>query len=269
MTRSSMARAGDANLIRARARSFHPIHRLGSLALLTLAIRAAPAAAADAAAPNPLARDYVDIGIHGGIAWRGNVADNTRYAPFGANLGATIDIGRAPYWGGIYADVADFGSRAGVVDPITDRSPKVVAISAGWRAKVAIQLAPRLYLFPALGAGFGRLEYHSSVVLPGPPYRIRSNNASLDGFSVTADATFAYVWRFGAVTLQPLRVSSFMFESNRNPPHPAGYDYGISRNSALLTAAIGVSVDPAAMVLAVWDAVENLSKWGLSKWGQP
>jgi hypothetical protein len=234
------------------------------LALLTLAIRAAPAAAADAAAAapetNPLARDYVDLGIHGGIAWRGNVADS-RYAPFGLNLGVTIDIGRAPYWGGIYADAAEFGGRDGVVDPITDRSPRVRAISAGWRAKVAIRLAPRLYLFPALGAGFGRLEYSSSVVLPGPVYRVRSNTASFDGFSVTADATFAYVWRFGAVTLQPLRVSSFLFESNRSPPYPAGYDYGIARNSALLAAAVGVSVDPAAMVLAVWDTVKGLSQW--------
>jgi hypothetical protein len=248
--------------MRACARSFQPIHRLGCLALLTLALRAAPAAAADAAAPEPkpLARDYVDIGIHGGIAWRGNVADS-RYAAFGFNLGATIDVGRAPYWGGIYADVADFGGRDGVVDPVTDHSPRVRAISAGWRAKVAIRLAPHLYLFPALGAGFGRLEYYSSVVVPGPLYRVRSNSASFNGFSVTADATFAYVWRFGAVVLQPLRVNSFMFESNRNPPYPAGYDYGISRNGAILAAAIGVSVDPAAMVLALWDTVESLSKW--------
>ena len=249
-------------MIRACIRSFHPIHRLTSLAVLTLALRAAPAAAADAAAPepNPLARDYVDIGIHGGIAWRGNVADS-RYAPLGFNLGATIDIGRAPFWGGIYSDVSDFGGRNGVVDPVTDHSPGVRAISAGWRAKVAIRLAPRLYLFPALGAGFGRLQYYSSVVLPGPLYRVRSNNASFNGFSVTADATFAYVWRFGAVIFQPLRVSSFMFESSRNTPHPAGYDYGISRNSVMLAAAIGVSVDPAAMVLAVWDAARSLWKW--------
>src|SRR4051794_35448180 len=93
---------------RARLRSFHPLHRLTALAVLTLALRAAPAAAADGAAPqqNPLAPDYVDIGIHGGIAWRGNVADS-RYAPFGFNLGATIDVGRAPFWGGIYADVVE------------------------------------------------------------------------------------------------------------------------------------------------------------------
>ncbi len=244
-------------MIRARRRSLQLIHGLAFLALLTLGFGAAAAAAAPAPEPNPLARDYVDIGIHSGIAWRGNVADS-RYAPFGFNLGVTIDIGRAPYWGGIYADLADFGGRDGVVDPITDRSPQVIAISAGWRAKVAIRLAPHLYLFPALGAGFGRLEYDSSVVLPGPLYRVRSNNATFNGFSVTADATFAYVWRFGAVTLQPLRVSSFMFESNRHPPYPAGYDYGISRNSAILTAAIGVSADPAAMVLAVWDAVKSL-----------
>jgi hypothetical protein len=70
-----------------------------------------------------------------------------------------------------------------------------------------------------------------------------------------------HVWRFGAVVLQPLRVNSFMFESNRNPPYPAGYDYGISRNGAILATAIGVSVDPAAMVLALWDTVESLSKW--------
>lgn len=252
-------------MMRVRVRSSHPIHRrLASLAVLTLALRAAPAAAADAAVPapqpNPLARDYVDIGIHGGTAWRGNVADS-RYAPFGFNLGATIDIGRAPFWGGIYADAADFAGRDGVVDPITDHSPRFRAISAGWRAKVAIRLAPRLYLFPALGAGFGRLEYHSSTVVPGPFYRVRSNTASFNGFSVTADATFAYVWRFGAVTFQPVRVSSFMFESNRSLAYPAGYDYGISRNGVMLAAAIGVSVDPSAMVLAVRDAVGSLWTW--------
>ncbi len=57
--------------------------------------------------------------------------------------------------------------------------------------------------------------------------------------------------------------SSFMFESNRNPQYPAGYDYGISRNGVMLAAAIGVSVDPAAMVLAVWDAVRSLWNWRL------
>jgi hypothetical protein len=237
--------------------------RLLALAVMaaapTAALGVATAAAADAvsAEPNPLARDYVDIGLHAGLAWRGNVADS-RYDPFGLNFGVAIDVGRAPFWGGIYADGADFGARSGVVDPATNDSPRIWAISAGWRGKVAIRLAPRVFLFPSLGAGFGRLEYHSSEVLPGPGYRVRTNNAAFDGFSVTGEATFAYVWRFGAVTFQPLRVTSFMFERNRSVPYPAGYDYGVSRNGVMLAAAIGVSVDPAAMVLAVWDATKSV-----------
>ena len=229
------------------------------VAAATFALRAAPAAAVDTAAPepNPLARDYVDVGIHGGVAWRGNVADS-RYDPFGLNLGATIDIGRAPFWGGIYSDAAIFNARGSAVDPTTNSAPEVWAISAGWRGKVAIRLAPRLYLFPSLGAGFGRVEYHSSAVVPGPFYRVISNNAAFDGFSVTGEATFAYVWRFGALTVQPLRVTGFMFESDRNAAHPAGYDYGIARNSVMFAAAVGVSLDPAAMVLAVWDAAKSV-----------
>ena len=143
-------------------------------------------------------------------------------------------------------------------NPVTNSAPAIWAISAGWRAKIAIRLAPRLYLFPSLGAGFGRLEYHSSAVLPGPVYRSISNNAAFDGLNVTAEATFAYVWRFGAVTFQPLRVTGFMFESDRSAAHPAGYNYGIARNSVMFAAAIGVSVDPAAMVLAAWDAAKSV-----------
>jgi hypothetical protein len=51
--------------------------RIGiAVAAAALALRAAPAAAVDTAVPepNPLARDYVDIGLHGGVAWCGNVA---------------------------------------------------------------------------------------------------------------------------------------------------------------------------------------------------
>src|SRR4051812_28977244 len=234
--------------------------RIGiAVAAAALALRAAPAAAVDTAAPepNPLARDYVDMGLHGGVAWRGNVADG-RYDPFGVNLGVTIDVGRAPFWGGIYSEGALFNARGSAVDPVTNSAPEIRAISAGWRGKVAIRLAPRLYLFPSLGAGFGRVEYRSSAALPGPGYRFISNNAAFDGFSVTGEATFAYVWRFGAVTVQPLRVTGFMFESDRNPAHPAGYDYGIARNSVMFAAAIGVSVDPAAMVLAVWDTAKSV-----------
>jgi hypothetical protein len=229
------------------------------VAAAAFALRGAPAAAGDTPAPepNPLARDYVDVGLHGGVAWRGNLADS-RYDPFGLNLGVTIDIGRAPFWGGIYSEGAIFNARGGVVDPTTNTAPEVWAISAGWRGKVAIRLAPRLYLFPSLGAGFGHVEYHSNAVLPGPFYRAISNNAAFNGFSVTGEATIAYVWRFGAVTLQPVRVSGFMFESDRSPAHPTGYDYGIARNSVMFAAAIGVSVDPAAMVLAIWDAAKSV-----------
>jgi len=224
-----------------------------------LAVEAADAMAADAppGEANPLARDYVDIGLRGGPAWRGNTVDG-RYSQFGPVLGLTIDIGRAPFWGGIYADIAQFDARAGAVDPKTGEPFTVRAISAGWRAKVAIRLAPRLYLFPALGAGVGHESYSSGHHATSGPNVCNCNTAGFDGFSVTGEATFAYVWRFGAVTLQPLRVTGFMFESNRSVANPPGYDYGVARNSVMLAAAIGVSVDPAAMVLAVWDAVVAL-----------
>jgi hypothetical protein len=226
---------------------------------------AAPAPAAappPVAAPDPLARDYVDIGIRGGLAWRGNTADS-RYSPFGWGLGMTIDFGRAPFWGGIYADIAVFGARAGVVDPKVMDPPSVTAVSAGWRAKVAIRLAPRLYLFPALGAGFGREEYASGHYVRSDFRRVCiCNDAIFDGFNATGEATFAYVWRFGAVSFQPLRVTGFMFMHNRSAANPPGYDYGISRNGVLLAATIGVSVDPAAMVLAVWDAAKSLIPHG-------
>lgn len=214
------------------------------------------------AEPNPLARDYVDIGLHGGPAWRGNVVDS-RYSPFGVSAGATIDVGRAPYWGGIYSEVAQFDGQNGFVDPATNLPPRVRAISAGARAKLAIRLTPRLYLFPSLGAGFGRLDYSSGhYVISGGSNYCNCNTAAFDGFSVTGDATFAYVWRFGAVTFQPLRLTGLMFLSNQNAPHPAGYGYGVSPNGAVLAAAIGVSVDPAAMVLAIWDAVSALTPHG-------
>lgn len=218
---------------------------------------AATAAAADppAAEPNPLARDYVDIGLHLGPAWRGNVADG-RYAPFGLSGGATIDIGRAPYWGGIYSDVAIFDGRAGVLDPKTTQPVTLMTVSAGWRAKIAIRLTPRIYLFPALGAGFGHESYSSGHrVFSNGADLCNCNTASFNGFSATGEATFAYVWRYGAVTLQPLRVNTFLGMSNRSVAVPPGYDYGVAHNSLLFAAAIGVSVDPAAMVLAIWDAV--------------
>jgi hypothetical protein len=217
----------------------------------------ATAAAADppAAEPNPLARDYVDIGLHVGPAWRGNVADG-RYDPFGWSAGATIDIGRAPYWGGVYSDVAIFDARAGTVDPKTNDPPEVTVISAGWRAKVAVRLTPRIFLFPALGAGFGHVGYSSGHrVVSGIGSVCNCNTAGFDGFSATGEATFAYVWRYGAVTFQPLRVSTFLGMSNRSVAVPAGYDYGVAHSGVLLAAAVGVSVDPAAMVLAIRDAI--------------
>jgi hypothetical protein len=50
-------------------------------------------------------------------------------------------------------------------------------------------------------------------------------------------------------------VNTFLGMSNGSVAVPPGYDYGVAHNSLLLAAAIGVSVDPAAMVLAIWDAV--------------
>ena len=236
---------------------------VGIAAGITAAVLALEAATATAGEPppgepNPLARDYVDIGLRGGPAWRGNAADS-RYAPVGWGLGMTIDIGRAPFWGGVYADVAIFDARSGIVDPATNQPPEVLALSAGWRAKIAVRLAARLYLFPALGAGFGQENYRSGHYERGnPPGVCNCNTAAFDGFSITGEATFAYVWRFGAITLQPLRATGFMFMSNRSPANPVGYDYGIPRYSVMFAATIGVSVDPAAMVLAIWDAARSL-----------
>jgi hypothetical protein len=234
-----------------------------AVAIVTTALgvtTTAATAAADTPAPgpNPLARDYVDIGIHFGPAWRANIADG-RYAPFGLGGGVTIDIGRAPYWGGIYSDVAIFTARDGVVDPKTNDPPEVSVISAGWRAKIAIRLTPRIYLFPALGAGFGHVGYASGHwVASGVGAICNCNSAAFDGFSAMGEATFAYVWRYGAVTFQPLRVNTFLGMSNRSAAVPAGYDYGVAHNGLLLAATIGVSVDPAAMVLALRDAIVAL-----------
>jgi hypothetical protein len=57
--------------------------------------------------PNPLARVYVDLGVHFGPAWHGTTVDS-RYSAVGVGGGMTLDIGRPPFWGGVHADVGMF-----------------------------------------------------------------------------------------------------------------------------------------------------------------
>ena len=88
---------------------------------------------------SPLARDYVDMEAYVGVAWLGTAADD-RWVGVGPSFGGAIDIGRAPYWGGIYAIVANFHPKSGVVDPSTGTTPNLVTTSAGWRGKAAVHL---------------------------------------------------------------------------------------------------------------------------------
>ncbi|HLK88540.1 MAG TPA: hypothetical protein VKZ18_01525 [Polyangia bacterium] len=231
------------------------------------AAQGAPVAAAPAASADPQALDYVDYGIHVGPVWRGSLGDD-RFSPVGYGFGMTFDIGRAPYWLGAYADASFLRTKDGFVDPISGEGVDLWAISAGWRAKVAVRLAPRLYLFPSLGAGFGYVYYRSGAC----PYvtlgYVKGNchDADFHGFGVQGSATFAYTWRFVAVTLEPLRVSGYLFEHRTAPltPNPPGYDYGVARNSVALAASVGLSLDLSAMALAIWSAVKSAGQAAVS-----
>ena len=219
-------------------------------------------ALADGAPPatsgaNRLALDYVDVGVHGGPVWRGNLGDE-RFSALGVGVGLTIDIGRAPYWLGIYSDVAIINANDGVVDPTNNERPRLEAISAGWRAKVAVRLSPNLYLFPSLGAGFGQLDYASGdCQLP----RMNCNDAKFNGLAIQADATLAYTWRFGALSLVPIRTTAFLFEHRASPmsPNPPGYSYGVPGSALLLGASVGLSLDLCAMAIGIWSAAKDVA----------
>jgi hypothetical protein len=233
---------------------------LAAAALLAAApAHAQVAAAAPTASTDPLALDYVDYGIHVGPAWRGGLGDS-RFSPVGWGFGMTFDIGRAPYWLGAYADANFFSTKDGFVDPVSGEGADLWAVNAGWRAKLAVRVAPRLYLFPSVGAGFGQVFYRSGACyyvilgyIPG-----NCHDADFHGFGVQGNATFAYTWRFVALTLEPIRVSAFLFEHRTAPqvPYPAGYDYGVPRNSVTFAASAGVSVDLSAMAIAIWTAAK-------------
>lgn len=241
----------------------HPLAP-AALLLATFALPAAPAAAQGAPGPpvsaDPLALDYVEYGIHAGPVWRGSLGDD-RFAPVGFGFGMTFDIGRAPFWLGAYADGSFFSTKDGFVDPVSGEGADLWAVSAGWRAKVAVRLAPRLYLFPSLGAGFGYVYYRSGscpyVTLGYVPGNC--HDADFHGLGVQGNATFAYTWRFVAVTLEPLRVSSYLFEHRTAPqtPYPPGYDYGVPRNSVAFAASAGLTIDLSALALALWSALKS------------
>jgi opacity protein-like surface antigen len=229
-----------------------------------LGLGAAPAAAQVASPPppngDPLAPDYVDYGIHLGPAWRGSLGDG-RFSSVGFGFGMTLDIGRAPFWLGAYADASFFPTKGGFVDPVSGEGASLDVISAGWRARVAVRIAPRLVLYPSLGAGFGWVSYSSGTCSPGILGYQPGNchDADFHGLGIQANATLAYTWRFVALTLEPFRVSAFLFEHRDGPltPYPPGYDYGVARNSVAFAASAGVSLDLSAMALALWSAVKR------------
>jgi hypothetical protein len=216
-----------------------------------------PPAAPGTTGADRLALDYVDVGIHGGPAWRGNLGDQ-RFSALGVGLGLTIDIGRAPYWLGIYSDVAIINAKDGVVDPTNNERPGLEAISAGGRAKVAVRLSPNIYLFPSLGAGFGQVDYFSGDC---PLPHMNCNDAKFNGLALQADATLAYTWRFAALTLVPMRTTAFLFEHRASPmsPNPPGYSYGVPGSALLLGASVGLSLDLSAMAIGIWSALKGVA----------
>jgi hypothetical protein len=211
--------------------------------------------------PSPLASDYVDVGLHAGPAWRGNAVDS-RYSAFGYGLGMTLDIGRAPYWGGVYVDVGILNSKAGVVDPANNEKPSIILTSGGYHGKVAIRLSPRLYFMPAVGVGVGISDYRSGQCLK----HVKENchDVRYIGLGVQADATFIYMWRFAALTVEPLRISASLFERQSDSVMGAvgtapGDTLGLARNGVSLGAAVGFSLDLSAMVLAMRDGVVGVT----------
>ena len=239
---------------------------VAGLFLATLAAQTSRATSAQAAAPDagpgddPLRRNYVDLGINGGPTWLGNVGDG-RWSPVGISLGTRLSVGRAPYWGCVYVDAAFFSARDGVVNPVNNERPSLLTTSAGWCGKVAIRLAPRLYLFPMVGAGFGVLDYSSG-------YRGRYTpqdqiEARLLGLGIQAEATLVYRWRFGALTLQPIRATAYLFEHldtyDNVSASGSGSAFGLARHGLSLGASIGLSVNLSAITLAIYDSARALA----------
>jgi hypothetical protein len=221
---------------------------------------AAWAAAADAGpADDPLKRNYVDLEIHAGPTWIGNVGDQ-RWSPIGFGFGTRISVGRAPYWGCIYVDAAFVSARPGVVDPGNNEHPNLLMTSAGWCGKVAIRLAQHLYLFPMVGAGFAILDYTAGV--RGRHTFGTGNEARVEGLGIQAEATLEYKWRYGGLTLQPIRATAYLFEHlteyNDVGASGSGGVFGLARHGIALGASIGLSVDLSGITLAIYDSVHDM-----------
>jgi len=233
---------------------------IAAVALLCYTPAAWAAAGDTAPGDDPLKRNYVDLEIHTGPTWIGNVGDQ-RWSPIGFGFGTRLSVGRAPYWGCIYVDASFMSARAGVVDPVNNEHPDLLMTSAGWCGKVAIHLAPRLYLFPMLGAGFGVLDYRSGS--GGHNYAQDLNEARVIGLGIQAEATLEYKWRYGALTLQPIRGTAYLFEHlstyNGVDANGSGTLYGLARHGISLGASIGLSLDLSGIALAIYDSVRDLA----------
>jgi hypothetical protein len=172
----------------------------------------------------------------------------------------TLDFGRAPFWGGVYADVGIFPATSGVVDPLNNERPTVALTSGGWRAKAAIRLLPKLYLMPALGIGFGIVDYLSGEC--GRYTKQDCHNVRTMGLGTQATATFVYAWRFAAVTFEPLQVDTFLFErriSTEGRPD-SGESIGVSRHGVAFATSLGFTLDLSAMVLGIRDSIVDLGR---------
>jgi len=228
---------------------------------------AAWAAAADAGpGDDPLRRNYVDLEVHFGPTWIANVGD-ARWSPIGFGFGTRVSVGRAPYWGCIYVDTSFISARPGVVDPANNERPDLVMTSAGWCGKVAIRLAPRLYLFPMFGGGFAVLDYTSGS--RGRHSAQDENQARVIGLGLQAEATLEYKWRYGALTLQPIRATAYLFEhvSEHNFVDTSGSAsvFGLARHGISLGASIGLSLDLSGIALAIYDSVRDLWNRGRAR----
>jgi hypothetical protein len=232
-------------------------------ALSIASARARPALAEDPAHAvsrpvDPLAMDYVDLEAHGGVAWLGSAGDD-RWTSMGPTFGTAVDFGRAPYWGGVYVDVAIYEARSGVVDPTTGTAPRLVTTSAGWHGKAAVRLARSFYFMPSVGGGFGVLDYDSGTTDP------RGRGARLVrylGLGLQLDARFVYAWRFAALTIEPLRVSTFLLQHRSGSvgaPSDSG-PVGVSSNGASLGASLGLSLDLSALAIAIWERVRGVAR---------
>jgi len=233
---------------------------IAAVALLCYTPAAWAAAGDTAPGDDPLKRNYVDLEIHTGPTWIGNVGDQ-RWSPVGFGFGTRVSVGRAPYWGCIYVDAAFVSARPGVVDPNNHEHPNLLMTSAGWCGKVAIRLTQHLYLFPMVGAGFAILDYSAGSRAPRT-FQV-GNEARVSGVGIQAEATLEYKWRYAGLTLQPIRATAYLFEHlteyNDVAASGSASAFGLARHGISLGASIGLSVDLSAIVLAIYDSLNALT----------